>query len=88
MNPVSTTEDAAKSKKKEYAWIVLGIPLGWVIGVAMRNLQVGFGIGMILVATVLNLRIKKEERKFGLIVQITILIVGSVLLSLGIIFRG
>jgi hypothetical protein len=72
--PASTPSDAGEKKKKVFPWIVFGAPIGCGIGIAIRNLALGVGIGMLLAAFVMVFRAKKENPEIGRVTQIALIV--------------
>ena len=75
INPVETNDAAAKANLKEAPWLILGIPIGCGIGVALGNLALGVGYGILLGATIMVFRVKKEDRSVSPIVKIALVVV-------------
>jgi hypothetical protein len=86
-NSTPTTAVTGEVKKKEFPWIALGVPIGCAIGIAIRNLALGIGVGIILAATLVVFRAKKEGRKTSPVVQIALVIACAAVVALGFIAK-
>ena len=82
-----TSEDVSKAKKKAFPWLVFGVPIGCAIGVAIRNLALGIGIGLLIGATFMTFQAKKEERKISPVVVVALIIACAAMLVLGFIAK-
>ncbi len=60
--PLFTIDEATKAKKTGALWLILGIPIGCGIGVALHNLALGVGIGLFSGATIAMFSAKREGR--------------------------
>jgi len=60
--PLFTIDEATRAKNAGALWLILGIPIGCGIGIALHNLALGVGIGLFLGATIAMFSVKKEGR--------------------------
>ncbi len=60
--PLLTIDEATRTKNPGAVWLILGIPIGCGIGIALHNLALGVGIGFLLGATIAMFAVKKEGR--------------------------
>jgi hypothetical protein len=51
-HPLFTIDEATRAKNAGAVWLILGIPIGCGIGIALHNLALGVGIGLFLGATI------------------------------------
>ncbi|HEY4301373.1 MAG TPA: hypothetical protein VGM73_10890 [Candidatus Didemnitutus sp.] len=68
------SEGADETKRAAFPLLVLGVPLGCAFGIALRNLALGIGIGMLLAATVMVFRGKKDGRNFSPVMRVALVV--------------
>lgn len=67
-------DDNPKTKRIEATWPVLGVAMGCGIGVALRNLALGVGIGMLLGATIMVFRLKASGRRVSSVLTVCLIV--------------
>ena len=75
--PLFTIDEATRAKNTGALWLILGIPIGCGIGVALHNLALGVGIGFFLGATIAMFSLKKEGRAISPVTK-TVMVVGLI----------
>jgi hypothetical protein len=86
-NPSESNRDDTLAKKKEMPWLILGIPVGCGIGVALGNLALGVGFGLLLGGTIRVFTPKKEGQNVSPIVKIALVVCLLAILSIGILIK-
>jgi hypothetical protein len=74
MNTPAKNDTATKTIKSEFLWLFFGIPIGCGIGIAIKNLALGVGIGMLCGATIMVFRVKKDGRSVGALLKIALVV--------------
>ena len=75
--PLFTIDEATRTKDTGALWLILGVPIGCGIGIALHNLALGVGIGFLLGATIAMFTVRKGGRAISPVTR-TAMVVGLI----------
>ena len=87
MKFIETSKEVDQAEKRAFPWIVLGVPIGCGVGVAIRNIGLGVGIGLVIGGTLMALQAKSAKPKVSPITLVALMVACAAMLALGFIAR-